>query len=104
MLNLFNGNKAKDCTGVSRREFLRVGGLSALGLSLPAFFRLSQQAAASPAPARRGDVNCILLWMQGGPSHIDTFDPKPNAAAEVRGEFGTVQTRTPGVRVCEHLP
>jgi uncharacterized protein (DUF1501 family) len=105
MLELFTGRKSSDCTGLSRREFLRVGGLSALGLSLPAFLRLRQQAAAASTPApRRGAVNCILLWMQGGPSHIDTFDPKPNAAAEIRGEFGTIPTRHPGVRVCEHLP
>src|SRR5206468_3604966 len=48
--------------------------------------------------------NCILLWMQGGPSHHDTFDPKPDAPAEVRGEFGTIPTTLPGVRVAEHLP
>jgi hypothetical protein len=104
MLNLLTGRKASDCTGVSRREFLRVGGLSALGLSLPTFFRLQQQAAASTPAPRRNATNCILLWMQGGPSHIDTLDPKPNAPAEVRGEFGTIPTRIAGVRVCEHLP
>jgi hypothetical protein len=103
MLQLLTGRRAADCTGLSRREFLTVGGLSALGLTLPAFLRLRQQAAASePVPART--VNCILLWMQGGPSHLDTFDPKPNAPLEIRGEFGTVPTRTPGVRLSEHLP
>src|SRR5262245_49877328 len=104
MLDLFTGKQSTDCTGLSRRQFLRVGGLSALGLSLPAFLRLRQQAAASTPAPRRGAVNCILLWMQGGPSHLDTFDPKPDAAAEIRGEFGTIPTRHPGVRVCEHLP
>jgi uncharacterized protein (DUF1501 family) len=105
MLELFTGRKSSDCTGLSRREFLRVGGLSALGLSLPAFLRLRQQAAAASTPApRRSAVNCILLWMQGGPSHIDTFDPKPAAPAEIRGEFATIPTRHAGVRVCEHLP
>ncbi|HYT87630.1 MAG TPA: DUF1501 domain-containing protein [Gemmataceae bacterium] len=104
MLNLLTGRKSSDCTGVSRREFLRVGGLSALGLSLPAFFRLQQQAAASTPAPRRQATNCILLWMQGGPSHIDTFDPKPNAPAEIRGEFGTIPTRQAGVRISEHLP
>src|SRR5262245_1656634 len=79
MLDLFTGRKASDCTGLSRRDFLRVGGLATLGLSLPTFFQLRQQAAAA-APGqgpRRNAVNCILLWMQGGPSHIDTLDPKP---------------------------
>ena len=105
MLEFFTGRKSSDCTGLSRREFLRVGGLSALGLSLPAFLRLREQAATASTPApRRRATNCILLWMQGGPSHIDTFDPKPDAPAEIRGEFGTIPTRLPGVRVCEHLP
>src|SRR5437879_6193659 len=104
MLELLTGRNAADCTGLSRREFLRVGGLSALGLSLPTFLRLRQQAAAAGAAPRRNIVNCILLWMQGGPSHIDTLDPKPNAPAEIRGEFSTIPTRLPGVRVCEHLP
>ncbi|MCI0464089.1 MAG: DUF1501 domain-containing protein [Gemmataceae bacterium] len=108
MLDLFSGRKTSDCTGLSRRQFLRVGGLATLGLSLPTFFRLRQQASASPATPNQGPrrtaVNCILLWMQGGPSHLDTLDPKPNAPAEVRGEFGTIPTRIPGVRICEHMP
>src|SRR5262245_29580501 len=104
MFDLFTGSSS-DCRGVSRREFLRVGGLSALGLSLSSFFRLQQAsaAAAKGAPKRKA-VNCILLWMQGGPSHHDSFDPKPDAPAEVRGEFGTIPTTLPGVRVAEHLP
>lgn len=105
MLQLFTGRKSADCRGVSRREFLRVGGLSALGLSLPAFLRMKQAAASETGAARRGSaVNCILLWMQGGPSHIDTLDPKPDAPVEIRGEFDTIPTRIPGIRVCEHLP
>jgi uncharacterized protein (DUF1501 family) len=99
MLDLDLG-PSPDCHGLSRRSFLRVGGLAALGLSLPAYLRA---VAASPA-AKRKDVRCILLWMQGGPSHIDMFDPKPDAPAEVRGEFGTVPTTLPGVRFAEHLP
>jgi hypothetical protein len=104
MLKLFSGRKGADCTGLSRRDFLQVGALSALGLSLSQFFRLQQQVQASGAAPAANNVNCILLWMQGGPSHIDTFDPKPNAAAEIRGEFGTIPTCLPGVHICEHLP
>src|SRR5262245_33067132 len=81
MFDLITGSSA-DCTGVSRRSFLRVGALSALGLTLPQFLRLR---AEQPVAGRR-DVKCILLWMQGGPSHIDTFDPKPDAPVEIRGE------------------
>jgi uncharacterized protein (DUF1501 family) len=98
MLRLTTGRKTHDCTGLSRREFLTVGGLAALGLTLPDYLRAQQNN-----PSRR-TTNCILLWMQGGPSHIDTFDPKPDASVEVRGEFGTIPTRTAGVRLCEHLP
>src|SRR3954465_15884344 len=103
MLDLHTG-RTTDCTGLSRRSFLRVGGLSALGLSLPAFLRLRQAAASAPARPAARTVNCILLWMQGGPSHHDTLDPKPDAPVEVRGEFGTIPTPLPGVRFAEHLP
>ena len=104
MLDLVLGRSA-DCSGQSRRDFLRVGGLAAFGLTLPAFLRLRHAAArATDAATRPTPPNCILLWLQGGPSHIDTFDPKPDAPAEVRGEFGTIPTGHPGVRFVEHLP
>jgi len=104
MLDLFTG-RTSDCTGISRRSFLRVGGLATLGLSLPAFLRLQKLATAQEkADPRRKVVSCILLWMQGGPSHHDSFDPKPDAPAEIRGEFGTIPTTLPGVRIAEHLP
>ena len=96
MLRLHTGI-ARDCEGLSRRKFLQIGGLSALGLTLPDLLRA--RAANS-----RTATNCILLWMQGGPSHIDMFDPKPDAPAEVRGEFGVIDTCIPGVKVSEHLP
>src|SRR5438876_11246001 len=102
MLDLFSGTSV-DCTGISRRQFLSIGGLSVLGLTLPGFLRLRQLAAASLPPEKK-TVNCILLWMQGGPSHVDTFDPKPEAPAEIRGEFTTVPTTLPGVQLVEHLP
>jgi len=81
-----------------RREFLRVGTVTALGLSLDQALRLR---AASPASRSR---NCILIWLDGGPSHLDTFDLKPNAPEEVRGPFKPIPTRAPGVGICEHLP
>ncbi|MBA4190202.1 MAG: DUF1501 domain-containing protein [Planctomycetaceae bacterium] len=99
MLDLQTGS-ATDCSGVSRRTFLRVGGLSAFGLGLPQYLQARAQTPAIPAKVKR----CILLWMQGGPSHIDTFDPKPDAPAEIRGDFGTVPTTLPGVRFCDPLP
>lgn len=105
MLDLSLGGKSSNCDGYTRRDVLRVGGLSALGLTLANFFR-AQAVAQENAPAaqNRRNVNCILMWMQGGPSHIDTFDPKPDAPLEIRGEFNTIQTRQPGVRIVEHFP
>ena len=81
-----------------RRGFLRAGALGALSLA-----DVLRARAAQPAEARR-DTAVILYWMAGGPSHIDTYDPKPDAPAEVRGPFRTVPTRVPGLRICELLP
>jgi len=98
MFNLHTGLDA-DCSGRSRRTFLQIGGLAAFGLTLPALLK-AQAASTAATKAKR----CILLWMQGGPSHIDTFDPKPDAPVEVRGEFGTIPTTLPGVRFTDPLP
>jgi Protein of unknown function (DUF1501) len=106
MLDFITGHSI-DCTGASRRDFLRIGGLSALGLTLPAALRLrhfESRGANATLLAKRTPPTCILIWLEGGPSHIDTFDPKPDAPAEVRGEFGTVATRLPGVRFSDPLP
>ncbi|MER3416946.1 MAG: DUF1501 domain-containing protein [Gemmataceae bacterium] len=99
MLRLTLGH-SRDCDGVTRRQFLQVGGLATFGLLLPEYLRAQAQLPAH----QRKQVNCILLWMQGGPSHLDTFDPKPDAPAEIRGEFGVVDTVLPGVKLSEHLP
>ncbi|MCI0682176.1 MAG: DUF1501 domain-containing protein [Gemmataceae bacterium] len=96
--------KARNCDGVSRRALLRVGGLSLLGLNLPSVLAAQARAQARQPAAARRDVNCILLWMGGGASNIDTFDMKPDAPAEYRGEFRQIATNLPGVHVCEHLP
>jgi hypothetical protein len=106
MLDFVTG-RSVDCTGASRRDFLRVGGLAALGLTLPAALRMRSaavQSADGTPLANRNPPSCILIWLEGGPSHIDTFDPKPDAPAEVRGEFGTLPTALPGVRFSDQLP
>lgn len=103
MLDLTTG-VSSDCSGVSRRSFLRLGGLAAFGLGLPQFLRAKDTAELNPAARKATAKRCILLWMQGGPSHIDTFDPKPDAPAEIRGEFGTVPTALPGVRFADVAP
>src|SRR5262249_46023490 len=90
----------RTCQAASRRAFLRVGALGALGLSLGDFLALRAAARESSPPARA----VILLWLWGGPSHLDTFDMKPDAPAERRGPCEPVATAVPGVRVCELLP
>lgn len=92
--------RAADCASMSRRSFIRVGGLATFGLSLPELLRARE---ATPQAARK-NVNCILMWMQGGPSHIDSFDPKPDAPVEIRGDFGTIPTTLPGIHFADPLP
>ena len=92
------------CDGMNRRELLRVGGLSAFGLGLPGFLQLQQlQASESMQRVTRKSKSCILIWLDGGPSHLETFDPKPEAAQEVRGPLNTVATAIPGIRLNECL-
>src|SRR5262249_6091081 len=91
---------ATNCDGVSRRAFLRVGSASVFGLSLPHVLA----AQANQSAAGRKDINVIVLWMGGGASNIDTFDMKPDAPAEIRGEFKSINTNLTGYRICEHLP
>jgi hypothetical protein len=90
----------RNCSGVSRREMLKVGGLSLAGLTLADFFRSSQ---ASPGSERR-EAACIFLWLDGGPSHFETFDPKPDTPDTIRGPYGAMQTNVPGMQICELLP
>jgi len=95
-----NTQTARPCPGVSRREALRVGGLTALGLHLPDVLRRQAQAGVQP----KRDVNCILLWLLGGPSHIDMYDLKPLAPAEIRGELHPISTNLPGLELGELMP
>ncbi|MFN0017130.1 MAG: DUF1501 domain-containing protein [Pirellulaceae bacterium] len=86
----------------SRRDFVRIGGLSALGLSLP---ELLQLRSGQGAEGTKGKAkSCIVIWLDGGPSHLETFDLKPDAPAEVRGPFASIPTAVDGIRICEHLP
>lgn len=87
----------------SRRWFLRAGLSGLAGLSAADLLRL-QAEAALPGRAAKGPRSVILFWLSGGPSHIDMWDPKPDAPKEVRGPFGSIATAVPGVRFCEHLP
>src|SRR4051812_26752016 len=93
----------KNCSGMTRRDCLKLGLGTVLGGGLAHALRLkahaSPDAAAPPAQAR----GCILIWMDGGPTHYETFDPKPNAPAEFRGQFQPIATRVPGVQFSQHL-
>jgi hypothetical protein len=102
MLRFESTRGVKFCDGLTRRDFLRVGALSAgtVGLSLTELLRL-QQANAAP---RSGEINCILLFLVGGPSQLDTWDPKPDAPDNVRGPFRPIRTNVPGIDVGEHFP
>jgi hypothetical protein len=90
---------------VTRREILRAGAITALGLTVTDWLRLRGLAGQTQGRARKATAKrCILLWLDGGPSHLDTFDLKPSAPQEVRGPFRPIETNVAGVHVCEHLP
>jgi hypothetical protein len=91
-------------TGPSRRELLRAGGLSLLGLTAADLARLRAAPAPSPTTEQRRRNSCVFLFLFGGPSHIDLWDMKPSAPEQVRGEFTPTATTVPGIRICEHLP
>src|SRR5262245_2431282 len=84
-----------------RREFLSAGSLGLFGLGLPQLIRASTGTAQT---ARRPAKACIVLFMWGGPAQQDTWDPKPQAPQEYRGEFKAIPTVVPGLQICEHLP
>ena len=89
-----------NCAGMGRRNFLQVGlgGLAGMG-----FANILRAQQASSPPDKK-PVNCILVWLDGGPSHYESFDPKPNAPKEIRGEFGSMKTNVPGVHFCDKVP
>ena len=99
----FLGSVPEGLVVASRRNFLKAGWAGLAGLSLPALLKAQDQEKASGRSGSSGK-SVILLWMAGGPSHIDTWDPKPDRPPENRGPFGVTATRLPGVYFCEHLP
>src|SRR3954471_791323 len=101
MLTFFNGGSGHFCDGISRRSFLRAGGLALGGLALPDLLRLQAQGAV--APGKRGK-SVIMICLGGGPSHVDTYDMKPDAPSEIRGEFRPIKSNVPGMDVSELLP
>lgn len=100
------GKPGRTCDGWSRRELMRVGGLSLLGVSLPDVLRMEARAA----PARTESKiqprakQVVMIFLQGGPSHIDIWDPKPEAPSNIRGEFKAIKTKVDGIQVSETMP
>jgi hypothetical protein len=92
----------RTCQGITRRDMLRIGGLGLAGLTLADALR--GRLGGNTGQAARRDVACIFLWLDGGPSHIETFDPKPNTPDNVRGPYGAIPTNVPGVQIGELLP
>ncbi len=97
---LVGRQRQRTCQTLSRRSFLQVGASSVLGLSLADWLRAGESGGRNPGSAKA----VILLWLWGGPSQLDTFDPKPDAPLEYRGPFATLPTRIPGVRFAELFP
>jgi uncharacterized protein (DUF1501 family) len=99
----FHARQREGLVLVSRRNFLKASVAGLAGLTLPRLLRHQAEAAAAGRSVRTSR-SVILLWMAGGPSHIDTLDPKPDRPLQNRGPFAAIRTRLPGVLVCEHLP
>src|SRR5262245_49884444 len=88
------------CDGIRRRDFLRVGMLGAAGLGLADYLQLAEAGAVDGGKA----TSAIFINLAGGPSHLDSFDLKPEAPQDYRGEFQPIKTNVPGISICEHLP
>src|SRR2546430_3410101 len=99
MLTIRGGGSDRFCDGISRREFLKIGGLALGGLALTDIL-----AAEARAGVRNSHKAIIMIFLPGGPPHQDMFDLKMDAPAEIRGEFKPIKTNVPGIEICELLP
>src|SRR5262245_58878297 len=100
MLRVFGGG-TRDCDGITRRSFLEAGVLGLGGLALPDLLRLRAGAAMNDQSCGR---SVVLFWLSGGPGHMETWDPKPDAPAQFRGPLGAIATSMPGTLVGDLLP
>src|SRR3954469_4027011 len=110
MLNI-PGRAVHTCEGPTRRELMRIGSLGLAGLHLPGFFLSQATARAGDAAQKYAGArgfgsakSVVMIFLQGGPSHIDIWDPKPDAPANIRGEFKPIKTKIPGTNIGEHMP
>src|SRR5947207_11654870 len=97
MLNMWGSRTGTNCDGSTRRDFLKAGALGMGGLMLPDLLRARARAAAEGRPTRNTSV--VWLWLGGGPTHIETFDPKMSAPSEFRSVVGQVATNVPGIEL-----
>src|SRR5689334_19220439 len=98
------GESARDCDGLTRRSFLQLGALGLGGLALPDLLRLRAAASGAGAGGNFRERSVILFWLSGGPGHMETWDPKPDAPEGFRGPLGAIPTSLPGVHFGELLP
>src|ERR1700691_3185370 len=110
MLNI-PGHRAYTCEGPTRRELMRIGSIGLMGLSLPHFFLWRQQAKAAEIVSKYAGArgwesaqSVVMIFLQGGPSHIDIWDPKPDAPSNIRGEFKPIKSKVPGIWLSEVMP
>ena len=103
MLRAFRSSRSRS-DQLHRRDLLRAGGLSLLGAPLASTLARGESKTTAVLPTFGRAKRCLLLYIYGAWSQLDTFDPKPNAPESIRGEFGTIASKLTGVRVCEHLP
>ena len=101
MLNIGSVN-VPVCHGFTRRSFLQAGSAGLAGLTLPTLMNLESAQAIEESKAKIR--NCITIFLVGSPGHLDTWDMKPEAPAEVRGKFSPIHTNVPGIDICEHFP
>ena len=101
MLTFTGNGSAQTCNGTTRRDFLQVGTLGAIGLGLPQLLAAREAGKADPSKSKR---SVIMIFNLGAPSQLDTFDMKPDAPAEIRGPFQPIATSAPGIQISEILP
>ena len=99
------GPQSRFCDGMSRRSWLRIGGLALGGLALPEILRAEAAGGVGKsAGVGKAAKGIIMVLLPGGPTHLDTFDLKPDAPPEIRGEFRPIATNVPGIDICELMP
>ena len=102
MFRLDLGSTNRYCDGLSRRSFLQLGVAGLASVGLPALLRARESSKESLAETKNTSV--ILIWLDGGPTHLDMYDLKPEAPAEYRGTLKPIRTNVPGIDICEYMP